>query len=209
LPQPVGQINDYGQTLERTQRQAMAAQLATLQELGINLYYLASWRDPYGDPQRYAQEIFHHWGLSAQDVLLVLVRGEDGRWRAAGVRGLGVGEWLPQRAFDDLLDQAQGKLRGLHPGRVALWWVEQLVLLAQGELPQRRRALPAWAYGGLALLGGGILGWAAVRRLCPRCLRPLHRTQSWGGIIYRCPRCWYTRTPRRGRGPGSRRGFHP
>lgn len=186
----------------------MAAQLDALKGLGLEVYYLASWHDPFGDPGLYAREMFEHWGLGPQGVLLVLVRGEGG-WRAAGVLGVGLEGKLPREAFQALLVQVQAKLGQLHPGRVALWWVDQLLLLAQGKLSQEDRGLPSWAYAILAAVGTGALAMVLAHRLCPRCLRPLRRVRSWGGIIYRCPRCWYTRAPRRGRGPGSRGGFYP
>ncbi|MCD6540387.1 TPM domain-containing protein, partial [Candidatus Bipolaricaulota bacterium] len=81
LPLPLGRINDYGQTLERSHREALEERIKAFSQLGIEFWYLASWRDPYGNPWRYAAEIASSWGLSEKALLVVFVR-EGGSWRA-------------------------------------------------------------------------------------------------------------------------------
>ncbi len=185
----------------------MEALIDELSALGVKFTYLASWRDPYGDPDLYARRVFASWGLGEGDVLAVFLL-EGGRWRVAGALGPGVG--LSQGAFERLLREAEARANRAPPAHAAISLAEGLLELVQrGDLGEGDGGRPVWPY-----LLGGLLGLAALAavlraRLCPRCGRPLRRRDSWLGIMLVCPRCGYTRAPRRGRGTGSRRGFYP
>lgn len=174
---------------------------------GINLVYLASWRDPFGDPGRYAAEVFRFWGLSEKHVLLVFLRGEDRRWRVALHKGAAVS--LPPKV-EELLARAELEANRARPGYAALHFLTDLLSLLREKTAETKEPgeFP-WRY---ALFGGlfGVFLLFVARRICPRCGRPLRRVRSLSGIILVCPRCRYTRTGLRwGRRPGGRREFYP
>lgn len=170
----------------------------------MELVYLASWHDPFGDPQRYAAEVFRAWGLREHQALLVFLRGADRRWRVV-VRA-GPKARLPENV-EALRQRAELEANRARPGYAAVRFVGGL-LSALGEPASARTgfALPwrALLAGGAALAGLFLL----LRLLCPRCFWPLRRVRSVGGILWVCPRCRYTRAGW-GRRPGGRRGFYP
>ena len=169
--------------------------------------YLASWRDPFGNPERYASEVFQAWKLSDQNLLLVFLRGEDRKWRVAIYSGRALS--LPQ-GVEELRNRAEQEANRARPGYAAVHFVSSLLsLIREGEArPKTTRAFP-WQYvlfASLFVLFAVFVGL----RICPRCGRPLRRVRSVTGIIWVCPRCRYTRTSlRRGRRPGGRRDFYP
>lgn len=200
----MGPINDYGQTLETADRSQLLGYIASLEERGVQPVYLATWRDPFGDPVRYAQELFRAWALSPHHALFVLVRGEDGRWRVALWAGAAVP--LPSD-LKELLAQAQQEANRARPGYAALrFFAAWLSTLERERLGGPARPFP-WKY---VVLGGALLGlgFFLARRICPRCGWFLERRESLGGILLVCPRCRYTRVGR-GRRPGGRRGPYP
>lgn len=200
----MGPINDYGQTLEAAERSQLLGYIASLEERGIQLVYLATWRDPFGDPQRYAQEVFRAWGLSPYHALFVLVRGEDRRWRGALWAGTAVP--LPPN-LEELLVRAQQEANRARPGYAALRFVAAWLSALEKDEPKGKTPPFPWNYMllGAVLLGAGFF---LAHRICPRCGWLLRRQASWGGILWVCPRCRYTRAGR-GRWPGGRRGFYP
>ena len=172
----------------------------------MNLIYLASWHDPFGDPDEYARQVFSAWGLGAGDVLVVFLR-EGGRWQAAGALGAGVP--ISRSAFDRALARAESRANRAPPARAVVWLAEELLELAGAEGDGTGEKQPVWPYVLGGLVGLAAVLWVARARLCPRCGFPLRRRDSWLGIMLVCPRCGYTRAPRRGRGTGSRRGIYP
>gem|GEM_PF-1027478 len=208
LPLRIGSINDYGQTLDRSERRAMEDAIEALEREGIQLVYLASWRDPFSAPQVYARQVFSEWGLGSSSALIVLVWDERHRWRAAGQRGEWAAERLSDRMWEEFRSQAESEANRGSPGRAAISWARNLASVPEAEVTEEggRRVWPA------ALVVGGGLAAAVLlgrRWLCPRCLRPLRKRHTWSGIIWACPRCRYARAGRRGSGPGSRGGFRP
>lgn len=203
----MGLINDYGQTLEASDRAQLLGYISALEEKGVTLVYLASWRDPFGNPQRYAAEVFRAWGLAEGHLLLVCLRGEDRRWRVAIHAGGRVS--LPA-AVEELRAKAELEANRIRPGYAVVRFAAELLSALGKEGPAAGRAgsFP-WKYllfGALGLLLFGVL----ARRLCPRCGRPLRRVRSLSGIIWACPRCRYTRAGLRwGRRPGGRRVVFP
>ncbi len=208
LPRPVGTINDYGQTLDRTQREAAAAHAEQLKTLGITLVYLASWHDPYGDPDRYASAVFDAWGLGRDALLIVFLRDARYIWEVRARMGPDVHERVSRGELEELLSGAARTANRASPGRALDGLLEDLRARLTGVSAPSRRRTPVWpfALGAAAVLAAGI-AWRAF--LCPRCIRPLRRGQSLGRIMWVCPRCRYTRAARWGSGPGSRRGFGP
>ncbi len=205
LPQRIGTINDYGQTLERADRERLAQLIDALQAQDVQLVYLASWYDPFGHPARYAQEVFRAWRLGPEAVLVVFLRGEDRRWHVAVQWGDRAYPRLSQASWNDLLSQAQLEANRARPAHAVLNFASRLLQALPQGAQVTRRSFP-WPYvvGGLA--GAmGLLMWIRSR-LCPRCWWPLQRRPSWRGTIVVCPRCRWTRALRWGRRSGSRGG---
>ncbi len=207
LPQAVGAVNDYGQTLDRGQRQRLSAAIDELGDAGVVLVYLASWSDPFGEPSYYARQIHAAWELGSHAALMVFVRDERGRWHVAGHIGDQARAVVGGERWEVLRARAESAVRTGPPGVAAVAWAEGLAeRQAAGVERTGRGAWAAWVAGA----GGVVVLFLAGRRLlCPHCLRPLRKRRSWGGILWACPRCRYTRALRRGSGPGSRGGFGP
>ncbi|MCX7750942.1 MAG: TPM domain-containing protein [Candidatus Bipolaricaulota bacterium] len=197
LPLPVGPLNDYGQTLEREDRERLSELVGLLQSHGVSLVYLASWHDPFRDPARYAQAVFRAWNLPAQALLVVFLRGADRRWRVEAVLGSEAAAKVPPAGWEEILAQARIEANRLQPASAFGNLAQRLLaLLTTGPRAPARRSW-AWAYAVAALLGiGGVLLLGRAF-LCPHCLRPLRRRPSFRGILWVCPRCRYTRTGRR------------
>lgn len=190
----------------RADRETLQSLIPQLSTLGVDLFYLASWHDPFGDPDEYAREVFSAWELGTGDVLVVFLREGD-RWQVAGVLGAGVP--IAQGAFERALARAASRANLAPPARAAISLAEDLLALAGSGGSGEGEGEPVWLYALGGLVGLAVV-WVARGRLCPRCWFPLHRRASWlGGIMSVCPRCRYTRAPRRGRGTGSRRGIYP
>lgn len=203
LPLQSGLINDYGQTLEAEERGKVWALLQALAERGLSLVYLASWRDPFGDPGRYASEVFQAWGLGEDQALLVFLR-TGGRWRVVFHTGASVS--LPPEA-EELRKRAETEANRIGPGHALVRLLSALLSVLHGSGEERPRF--SWPWEGVLAAAGGIAGvFLAWRLLCPLCWRPLRRVPSLSGIIWVCPRCHYTRAGR-GRRLGGRRGFYP
>jgi len=208
LPLRLNAINDYGLTLDRHQRNAMSDAITELKDEGIHLVYLATWRDPFSDPGKYARRVFSEWGLGAESALIVLVRDERNRWHAAGQRGEAAAARFDDASWEEFRSKAQAEAnRGL-PGTAAVSWATNLKLL-QEATPSEEEGPRVWPAVLMAGTGVAVVVLLARRLLCPHCLRPLRQQHTWGGIIRVCPRCRYSRAGRRGSGPGSRRGRRP
>lgn len=210
LPLQIGPINDYGQTLEAKEREELASLIEAFASRGLSLVYLASWRDPFSDPQRYAQEVFRSWRLGPQSLLLVLLRGEDRHWRVALAAGAEAAGRIPE--LTGLLSQAEVEANRIRPSYAAIRFLEKLLAeVDQPKVPpasQESGTFPWW----WVVLGLGLFFLVLFLSfmVCPRCLRPLRRVRSFGGILWICPRCRYTRVSRRwGRRPGGRGGSYP
>jgi len=207
LPLQVGPINDYGQTLEAEDRGKLLGYIAALEAQNIQLVYLASWRDPFSDPKRYAAEVFRAWALSERTLLLVFVRDENRRWHVAIQTGSALA--LPEKV-EELRKKAETEANRMRPGYAAVHFVSGLLAaLSEAQKPQAATKNFPWKP---TLLGGvGLfLLFLFARRICPRCGRPLRRVRSVSGIIWVCPRCRYTRAGLRwGRWPGGRGDLLP
>jgi hypothetical protein len=201
LPKPIGPINDYGQTLERVHREELSARIEELGAEGISFVYLASWHDPFGDPNAYAREVFRGWGLGPEAALVVFVR-QGGRWHVAGHLGAAIG--IPRAGWDEILSQAEREANRGRPATAALSVAEDLLRLvtARGSVPPEVGTDGArWPYVLLGILGVGAVGFFVRRRLCPRCFHPLRRRRSVGGTMWVCPHCRFVRASwRRGEG---------
>lgn len=207
LPLAVGAVNDYGQTLDRGQRQRLAAAIDKLRVAGVELVYLASWRDPFGDASYYARQVHLAWELGSNAALMVFVRDERGRWHVAGHIGDQARAIVGGDRWEALRVRAESAVRTGPPGVAAVAWAEGLA--ERQDVGVRRTGTPAWTAWVAGAGGIAVVLFAARRFLCPHCLRPLRKRRSWGGILWACPRCRYTRALRRGSGPGSRGGFRP
>lgn len=180
------------------------ALLSALAERGLELVYLASWHDPFGDPQRYATEVFRAWNLRENQGLLVFLRGVDRRWRVV----FRAGSTAPvPPAVEELRKRAELEANRARPGYAAVRFVEALLSALQEPATKRTGFSLPWV-AILAGLGGLAALLLLSRLFCPQCFRPLRRVASVGGILWVCPRCRYTRAGW-GRRPGSRRGSYP
>jgi len=210
LPRRLGPINDYGQTLERAQREVLTSYITELKGLGLSLVYLASWRDPFGSPEVYAREVFRNWDLGGNAILIVLLKGDRGRWHVAGALGVDAASHIPEQEFSRLLERAEGEANRAPPAHAVLKLAEGILALAKGA---GHAAADSGSTGVWPYVVGGVFLCALLillrSRLCPNCFHLLHRRSTSRGIILVCPRCGYTRAPRRGRGTGSRRGLFP
>ncbi len=191
----MGQINDYGQTLVRTDRERLENLIASLQERGVSLVYLASWHNPFGDLAAYAGKVFSAWRLASDAILVVFLRGEDRRWQVGARAGGKAAALLPQPGWEEVLSEARVEANRAQPAVAIANLAERLLDLLAAErtaAPQKRRSW-GWAYALLALGAAGGLVFAARIFLCPKCLRPLRRRSSFRGILWVCPRCRCTR----------------
>lgn len=172
--------------------------------------YLASWRDPFGDPSVYAREVFRAWGLGPRSILVVFLR-PGRRWEAAGVLGEGVP--ISREEFNRLLSRAARQANRAPPAHAVLNLVESLAGLVEGRVETASADRRAGAYVALGILLAGAAIWLVLRaRLCPRYPPRAwwHRpSEPWWRIILLCPRSQGRGALGRGRGMGSRRGYLP
>ncbi|MGY4707043.1 TPM domain-containing protein [Candidatus Bipolaricaulota sp. J31] len=164
----MGRINDYGQTLERSHRQALEERITAFAQLGIDFRYLASWSDPFANVWRYAAEVAAYWKLGDEALLIVFVK-DEGEWRVAGWRGAEVRDRLPDTPWLKLIGDAREELLRRHPSRVILDLADRLLgYLRSGTLPPAGRGGPS----ALALAGMVLGGLYVVVRLA-RLIRQL------------------------------------
>jgi len=170
----VGRINDYGQTLERSHREALAERIEAFSQLGVEFWYLASWRDPFGNPWRYAAEIASSWGLSEKALLVVFVR-EGGSWRAVGWRGAEVKGRVPDEVWLKALQETERDLGRHHPSLAILSLSDKLLSwLREGKVSRGKDGgLSPGAVAGIVL--GGLY-------LVVRLLRAIHLRRQRGII---------------------------
>ncbi len=168
LPRPVGRINDYGQTLERPHREALAERIAAFTELGIEFWYLASWNDPFANVWRYAAEVAAYWGLGDGALLIVFVKGDRG-WRIAGWRGETVRARLPDTPWLRALQTAREEILRHHPSKVILDLADTLLAYL------RSGAAPAADHGGPSAptLAGMVIGGLYILVRLVRLIRQL------------------------------------
>lgn len=142
--------------MEAPHREALEERIAAFSELGVDFWYLASWRDPFGNPWRYASEIASYWGLTDSSLLVVFLRS-GGRWHVVGWRGEAVRTRIPDGDWLGALKEAEGRLRSLHPSRVAISLADGLLSLLReggvaGSVGEKRR-VPPGVLVGIALFG--------------------------------------------------------
>jgi len=206
LPRRVGDINDYGQTLERSERERLATLIAQAKAKGVALVYLASWHDPFANPSTYVREVFRAWSLPPEAVLVVFLRGDNRRWKVVSWAGPTAQKLLPEQAWLGLLSEAETRANRGQPAHGVIALAEDLLeLLTQGS---GKPAQPSTRFPVLPVLLGlaGVAGLFLLGRhlLCPHCFRPLERRRSYRGTIAVCPRCRWTRAGGWGRWSGSR-----
>jgi len=140
--------------------------------------------------------VFTSWRLSPDAVLVVFLRGDDRRWSVGSRLGSKAASLIHSAEWEDLLADARVEANRAQPALAVSNLADRLLdLLVSGpkQTKESRRSW-AWAYVGLALVGAGGLFVAARTLLCPQCWRPLRRRSSFGGILWTCPRCRFTRT---------------
>ena len=134
----------------------MEERIAAFSELGVDFWYLASWRDPFGNPWRYASEIASYWGLTGSSLLVVFLR-TGGRWHVVGWRGEAVRAMIPDGAWLEALDRAEARLRSLHPSRVVISLADDLLSILRegrsGAAEKRGGGFSPGALAGLSVAG--------------------------------------------------------
>ena len=162
----------------------------------MSFVYLASWHNPLNDLSRYAAAVFTSWRLPPDAVLVVFWRGEDRRWSVGSRLGNKAASLVPLAEWEDLLADARVEANRAEPALAVANLADRLLdlLVAGPKQANESRRSWAWAYVVLALVGAGGVFVAARVFLCPLCWRPLRRRSSFGGILWTCPRCRFTRT---------------
>lgn len=204
LPRPIGQLSDYGNVLDRHGRERITSLIGQARErFGIDVYILASWEDPYGDPDRYAVTLLDAWNLAKGKTLLAVFLKTGKDWDVAILPGELTTVTYPQLAYmvkagiKDLVEH-----RRIEEAMVALFGVleRQLSPGAQaGQSVSNRRGSRVLSV--LLLLGSlGLVAFFIHRRICPRCGRILRVRKSrafdpyqGGNMVYYCQRCNYSR----------------
>jgi len=204
LPRPIGQLSDYGNVLDRHGRERITSLIEeTRERFGIDVYILASWEDPYGDPDRYAVTLLDGWNLAKGKTLLAVFLKTGKDWDVAILPGELTTVAYPQLAYKvkagitHLVEH-----RRIEEAMVALFEVLQRQLsqgTQAGQSVSNRRGSRVLSV--LLLLGSlGLVAFFIHRRVCPRCGRILRVRKirafdpyQGGDVVYYCQRCNYSR----------------
>ena len=204
LPRPIGQLSDYGNVLDRHGRERITSLIDQMRErFGIGVYILASWEDPYGDPDRYGVTLLNAWNLAKGKTLLAVFLKTGKDWDVAILPGELTTLTYPQLAYKvkagikDLVEH-----RRIEEAMVALFEVLQRQLsqgTQAGQSVSNRRGSRVLSV--LLLLGSlGLVAFFIHRRVCPRCGRILRVRKirafdpyQGGDVVYYCQRCNYSR----------------
>lgn len=192
----MGAINDWGQTLQRADRERLENLIWSLRGQDVSFVYLASWHDPLNNLLQYAASVFTAWRLPPDAVLVVFMRGEDRRWRVEARLGDQARARVASPEWEETLAEARIEANRAQPAFAVANLADRLLdLLVSGpKQPVETRRSWAWVYAVLALVGAGGVFLALRVFLCPHCLHPLRRRASFRGILWTCPRCRFTRT---------------
>ena len=204
LPRPIGQLSDYGNVLDRHGRERITSLIDQMRErFGIGVYILASWEDPYGDPDRYGVTLLNAWNLAKGKTLLAVFLKTGKDWDVAILPGELTTVAYPQLAYKvkagitHLVEH-----RRIEEAMVALFEVLQRQLsqgTRAGQSVSNRRGSRVLSV--LLLLGSlGLVAFFIHRRVCPRCGRILRVRKirafdpyQGGDVVYYCQRCNYSR----------------
>ncbi len=211
LPLPIGQLNDYGNVLDRHGRDQLNALIdAARADYGIEVTILASWENPYDNIDQYTYSVLEAWGLAhGSTILAVFLKAENG-WQAKVVSGERVA-----RAHPDLSAVLAAGIADLVAHDRIQEAMVTLFQILDTELAPTRSTNKKSSNGRLLavlfLVGGAAAAAFFIsRRICPRCGRIL-RTRIGHGfgsyasreVVYYCRHCNYSRSTRR-RGSGGR-----
>ena len=205
LPRPIGQLSDYGNVLDRHGRERITSLIEkTRERFGIDVYILASWEDPYGDPNRYAVALLDTWNLARGKTLLAVFLKTGKDWDVAILSGELTTAAYPELAYKVKAGIAQlVQHRRIEEAMVALFEVLQRQLSpgTQARQPVSNRRGSRVLSVLLSLGALGLVAFFIHRRICPRCGRILRVRkrrafgpyQKKGDVIYYCQRCSYSR----------------
>ncbi len=204
LPRPIGQLSDYGNVLDRHGRERITSLIDQARErFGIVVYILASWEDPYGNPDRYAVTLLDAWNLAKGKTLLAVFLKTGKDWDVAILPGELTTVTYPQLAYKvkagitHLVEH-----RRIEEAMVALFEVLERQLSPRtqaGQSVSNRRGSRVLSV--LLLLGSlGLVAFFIHRRICPRCGRILRVRKSrasdpyqGGDVVYYCQRCNFSK----------------
>ncbi len=210
LPQPIGNLSDYGNVLDRHGRDEINSLIAsTKARYGIEVYILASWEDPFHNLDRYAVSILDFWGLARENTLLAVFMKTGRDWDVRVVAGRKTALSHP-----NLASYVQASIRDLVAHRRIKEAMEAIFPAIDRGLTgaAQRTGAHHKKVGRIVavVLVFSLLASAAFlahRRICPRCghILRVQRTRGLHGeedVVYYCPHCHYMRTKReRARGP--------
>jgi hypothetical protein len=158
VPRAIGHLSDYGNVLDRHGRDRIESRIADAwQRFSLDVYVLASWEDPFDDPNRFAIAVQESWGLDAGRTLLAVfllshddwsVRVLPGRVTMAGAPSLAVSL---ENGIRDLVAH-----RRIEEAMVALF-DEIHVALGVGESAGARSGVGSSRIGAILILGAAIV----------------------------------------------------
>jgi uncharacterized membrane protein YgcG len=197
VPLPIGRLSDYGNVLDRHGRERLEARINDAStRLGIDVYLLASWENPYPSTRDFATAVFHTWGLDERRTLLTVFVRAGGRWSIEIVASRELRLAHPTIETDlaasltDLVDHAR-----IEEAMVTLFDRLDRSLLGAAVAPQTDAERPTLSPGlivGLVVSLFVGLSLLAHRFMCPRCGRLLRRDRL-SNRIYFCRHCHYRR----------------
>lgn len=203
LPQPIGQLSDYGAVLDRHGRERILELIEDAHaRLGVEVFILASWENPFPDTKTFAVAIFDAWGLGARDsaILAVFVK-TNGVWDHA-VRGSST---RPDRSPAPKIEAEIAQLvshRRIEEAMLALFAGLSRFLdpVADPTESSGSRRLPIGWIVLIVLLTATALIWAIHRRVCPSCGRILRKeptardaSRQQRDRVYYCRACGFRR----------------
>ena len=203
LPQPIGQLSDYGAVLDRHGRERIETAIAQAEaQYGLEVYILASWENPQSGIDTFSRAVFDEWELANESAVLAVFLKEGRNW---DVRVLASDRVIT--AYGDLASHLEDGIEDLVDHRRVEEAMTELFShlnrrLGGGVDPvdesQTARGLPPSIV--ITLLFAVVLALAVFIhfRICPRCGRLL-RAEDRPALgrpgsshrVYSCRRCGY------------------
>jgi len=171
--------------------------------LGVGVYILTSWDNPFSDLDSYAHALLEAWDLSEKDTILALFLKESRNWKVRVLPGKASGSTRSQLAqaievgISDLVYHSR-----IEEAMVKLFSIleDQFFKVSASMEPSAGRG-KSRIFLSLVLVAMVLLTAMFVsRRICPRCGRVLQvrKRRSLGAygsdnVLYYCRHCGYSR----------------
>ena len=206
LPQPIGQLSDYGAVLDRHGRERIEDAIAEAEaRYGLKIYILASWENPLSGIDTFTRAVFDDWNLTREAAILTVFLKEGRNWDVRVLASDRV-----HAAYGDLASFLEAGIEDLvDHRRVEEAMIELFAQLGRrlgggvdpvDESPTARGLPPAVV---ITLLFAVVLALAAFIhfRVCPRCgrllraeERPASGRSDSGHRVYSCRRCGHRKS---------------